>query len=175
MSVAVIIPAYNIAEYVGRAVRSVLNQTNSDWELIIVDDGATDGTGEICDEFAKSDYRINVIHTDNRGISSARITGVRAAKSEYIMFLDGDDYLEDTAIEYLLAASKKSDADIVISRFDKVFEDGTRTIVHQEKTYIEMHRSMALKEMMLRKLYSWELVANYLKKDCSMGWMERVE
>ena len=92
--VAIIIPIYNVEKYVRKTIESAVNQTEKDIEIILVDDGSRDSSGRICDEYAACDSRIKVIHKENGGLSSSRNAGTRLAKSEYVMYLDGDDYLE---------------------------------------------------------------------------------
>lgn len=101
--VSVIVPVYNIAPYIERCVDSVLAQTYSNWELILVDDGSTDGSAQVCDEQLVRDSRIKVIHQQNAGVTIARKVGVQSAQGEWIMFIDGDDDIVSTAIEYLLS------------------------------------------------------------------------
>ncbi|WP_026509840.1 MULTISPECIES: glycosyltransferase family 2 protein [unclassified Butyrivibrio] len=100
--VSVIIPVYNIREYIGGCIESVINQTYRDMEIILVDDGASDGSGEICDEYAAKDERIRVIHKENGGLISAWSEGVKAANGRYALFIDGDDWVETNMIEELL-------------------------------------------------------------------------
>lgn len=92
MMFSIIIPVYNIEMYIKQCLNSVLSQTLTDYELILVDDGSDDNSGKICDEFAQQYKRIVVIHQENKGQAQARNTGILAAKGEYILFLDGDDY-----------------------------------------------------------------------------------
>lgn len=101
--VSVIVPVYNIAPYIERCVDSVLAQTYSNWELILVDDGSTDGSAQVCDEQLVHDSRIKVIHQQNAGVTIARKVGVQSALGEWIMFIDGDDEIISTAIEHLLS------------------------------------------------------------------------
>lgn len=104
MKISVIIPVYNIATYLERCVRCVLGQTYSDLEVILVDDGATDGSGEMCDNLSQTDERIVVVHKENGGLSDARNAGISKATGQYIHFLDGDDYYNDkNVIEQLVA------------------------------------------------------------------------
>ena len=91
-SVSVIIPVYNIESYIEECIESVLAQTWQDYELILVDDGSTDGSGTILDRYGERDKRITVIHKENGGLSSARNAGLDAAIGKYIYFLDGDDW-----------------------------------------------------------------------------------
>ncbi len=91
MEITVILPVYNKIKYIEKSVASILAQTFSDFELITVDDGSTDGSGELLDEIAASDTRVKVIHKQNGGVSAARNTALDAAQGEYIVFADGDD------------------------------------------------------------------------------------
>ena len=92
--ISVIIPVYNTGGILGQTINSVLNQTFRDFELILVDDGSTDGSGEVCDSFAQQDPRVVVIHKKNGGVSSARNLGLENANGDYIGFIDGDDIIE---------------------------------------------------------------------------------
>ena len=90
---SIIVPVYNVALYLNRCVDSILNQTYSDFELLLIDDGSTDISGVICDEYAVSDNRVKVIHKDNGGVSSARNVGINNSQGKYIMFCDSDDFV----------------------------------------------------------------------------------
>ena len=89
---SILIPAYNISQYIEECINSVRSQTYSQWEAIIVDDGSTDGTGELCDQFQKEDGRIRVLHQKNQGVAVARNVLLKEARGEYLIFLDGDDF-----------------------------------------------------------------------------------
>jgi glycosyltransferase involved in cell wall biosynthesis len=91
MAISVIIPVYNTESYLRKCLDSIVNQTYRELEIIIIDDGSTDGSGEICDEYKMSDSRIRVFHTENRGLSCARNLGLDEAKGEWIGFVDSDD------------------------------------------------------------------------------------
>lgn len=107
MKISVVIPVYNVKPYLERCVNSVLNQTFKDMEVILVDDGSTDGGGSLCDELAKKDQRIVVIHQRNKGLSGARNTGILKATGEYMMFLDSDDaWLTEDGLETLMNKNK---------------------------------------------------------------------
>ena len=99
--ISVIIPVYNVEKYLNRCIESVINQTYKNLEVILIDDGSTDNSGKICDEYAKKDNRIKVIHKQNGGVSSARNAGLSIAKGEYIGFVDSDDYIEKDMYEFL--------------------------------------------------------------------------
>lgn len=92
--ISIIVPVYNTANYLAQCVDSIICQSYTDWELILVDDGSKDQSGMICDEYAKRDNRIMVIHQSNNGVSSARNAGINYAKGEYLCFVDADDWLE---------------------------------------------------------------------------------
>lgn len=125
--ISVVIPVYNVEKYLAECVDSVLGQSYTDYEIILVDDGATDSSGEMCDAYALRDSRIRVIHRSNGGLSAARNTGLKAARGEYIYFLDSDDYIEACALEHLLATAEQEQADVVFFDgyvfFDECEED----------------------------------------------------
>lgn len=113
--VSCIIPVYNTEKYLPRCIESVLAQTFVDWEMLLIDDGSTDASGSICDEYAAKDERIRVFHKENGGISSARNLGLNYAQGEWIFFVDSDDSLPKTSLESLL--SRSSDANIIAGGF----------------------------------------------------------
>lgn len=100
--VSVVVPVYNVERYIARCIESILNQTHRNLELILVDDGSPDRSGEICDEYALKDNRIKVIHTPNQGVSRARNTGLDHAAGDYLLFVDSDDWVEPNHVEKLL-------------------------------------------------------------------------
>ena len=113
---SIIVPVYNCRDYLERCIESILTQSYSHIQLILVDDGSTDGSGEICDYYASLDYRIQVIHQVNGGVSKARNAGLDRATGAWIMFVDSDDYILDAYCEKMLAAVQNGQADIVIAR-----------------------------------------------------------
>ena len=122
--ISVIVPVYNVKEYLNTCVESILNQTHENLEVILVDDGSTDGSGEICDSYAKTDTRVQVLHTTNGGQAAARNRGIEVCKGEYLTFIDSDDSMEPELIETLYLAQKKSGANLVSCRWRNVYEDG---------------------------------------------------
>lgn len=100
--VSVIIPAYNIEDYIGRCLDSIISQTYKNLEIIVVDDGSRDRTGEILDDYVKKDPRMKVVHKKNGGVSSARNTGIDIAEGDYIGFVDGDDRIDPKLFETLV-------------------------------------------------------------------------
>lgn len=119
MKLSIIIPVYNVADWLPETVDSVLDQTFRDFELILVDDGATDGSGQICDDYAAKDPRVRVIHQKNAGVSAARNTGVAAAKGDYIGFTDSDDIIENDMYALLVSLAEEHDADVVQCQHDR--------------------------------------------------------
>ena len=117
--VSIIVPVYNIENYIRVCVESILAQTYASLELILVDDGSKDNSGILCDEYAVIDTRVKVIHKENGGVSSARNAGLRQAKGDWIMHVDGDDWIEPDMIESLIEAAKATEADLVFSDFIK--------------------------------------------------------
>lgn len=117
--ISVIIPVYNNEQYLSRCIDSVINQTYKNLEIILVDDGSTDNSGKICDEYALKDNRIKVIHKENGGVSSARNVGLDIAKGEYIGFVDSDDYIEKDMYEFLYNLILNNNVDIsCCNKFD---------------------------------------------------------
>jgi len=108
---SIIVPVYNVAKYINRCVDSILSQNCSDFELILVDDGSTDGSGEICDSY-KHDKRVRIIHTANMGVSCARNTGLDLSAGDYIWFIDADDWIAPDALTIL--SSFQGEADLVL-------------------------------------------------------------
>ena len=97
--VSIIVPVYQVEKYIRQCVDSILAQTFTDFELILVDDGSKDGSGQICDEYAAMDRRVKVIHKENGGLSDARNRGMDQAAGNYFMFIDSDDYIAPTMLE----------------------------------------------------------------------------
>lgn len=127
--VSVIIPVYNVRDYLERCLDSVLSQTYGNLEVIVVDDGSTDGSGSVCDAYASKDDRIRVIHQDNSGISSARNAALDVATGIWIAFVDGDDFIHRQSIEIMLGASD-GENDIVMGSFLRV--NGTDNVPFYE-------------------------------------------
>lgn len=124
--ISVIVPVYNIKEYLPRCVASICAQTYRKLEIILVDDGSTDGTGRLCDELAKKDERIRVFHKENGGSSSARNLGIEKAEGSYLGFVDSDDYIEPDMYERLLKVLIEHGAQIAQIGRDEIDADGTR-------------------------------------------------
>ena len=124
--ISVIVPVYNTEKFLNRCVDSILNQTYKDLEILLVDDGSTDKSSTICEEYASLDKRIKVIHRENGGLSAARNTGIENAKGEYFLFLDSDDEILPTMLEELLFVLEKAEADIAVCDFYQIIEGQTQ-------------------------------------------------
>lgn len=115
--ISIIVPVYNTAKYLHSCIESVLAQTFTDWELLLIDDGSTDDSAIICDEYAAKDERIRVFHKENGGVSSARNLGLDNAQGEWITHIDSDDWVEQEMLAKMLAKAEETDADVVICDF----------------------------------------------------------
>ena len=123
--ISVIVPVYKVEEYLPRCIDSILAQTYKNLEIILVDDGSPDKCPAICDEYAKKDSRIKVIHKKNGGLSDARNAGLDLCSGEKICFIDSDDYVSPRYVEDLYGQMMKTNSDLVLCGFVKVFQDGT--------------------------------------------------
>lgn len=121
--VSVIIPVYNVEKYLSQCIDSVINQTYPDLEILLVDDGSRDNSGQICDEYAKRDTRIQVIHKKNEGVSAARNTGINSANGEWILFVDSDDWISRNLLEICLKYTTE-ETDICFFGYKEIEENG---------------------------------------------------
>lgn len=155
--ISVIIPVYKVEKYLEKCIQSVINQTYENLQIILVDDGSPDNCGKICDEYAKKDHRIEVIHKSNGGLSDARNKGLEIAKGEYIGFVDSDDYIEADMYEVLYNLLKQYNADVSICNFYTVSQ-GKISIKNADNGINEYNRIEILKEILLDKniqSYAW--------------------
>ncbi|MBT2642201.1 glycosyltransferase [Bacillus sp. ISL-41] len=121
--ISVIIPVYNVEKYLHRCVESVLNQTFQDFEIILINDGSTDHSGQICDELAQKDSRITVIHKNNARVSAARNDGLKLAKGEYVSFIDSDDWIEPEMYQVMIQKAEKLNLDFIMCDYKKKSEN----------------------------------------------------
>lgn len=119
--VSVIVPIYNVEAYLRRALDSILSQTHKDWEAILVDDGSTDSSGEIAEEYAKRDRRFKVVHKENGGLSDARNAGLQHISGEHLLFLDADDFFHPQLMELCLKAIQRDGSDIACFTYDRTY------------------------------------------------------
>lgn len=125
LKISVIVPVYNVADYLPACMESILGQNYSNLEIILIDDGSTDSSGAICDSFASKDSRVHVIHQVNAGAAAAKNAGLRIASGEYLSFVDSDDTLEPGAYRHMVNLLEKNSADAVQCSFREVFTDET--------------------------------------------------
>ena len=124
--ISVIIPVYNVEQYVESCLNSVINQSYTNLEIILVDDGSTDRSGEICEQYALKDSRIKVIHEENAGLGESRNRGLRIASGDYICFVDSDDWIEEDYCKELVQAAERTNSDIAICGYNECFKDGKK-------------------------------------------------
>ncbi len=166
--VSIIVPVYNVEKYICGCITSILTQTYDNLQVVLVDDGTPDNSGKICDDFAQKDQRISVIHKENGGLSSARNAGLDIAKGDYIMFVDSDDYLVDNAVEILVEAIEKYNADFVqfymihtndeeYSRKHTDKKYNAELLTDMKQMYWKMYNTVGAGESACTKLYKKEL------------------
>jgi glycosyltransferase involved in cell wall biosynthesis len=122
-AITVIVPVYNAEEYLHKCINSILNQTFSGFELLLINDGSTDSSGKICDEYANTDIRIKVYHKENGGVSSARNVGINNSNGDFLIFVDSDDYIETKMLEDMYRNSQITKSDIVGCDFYQEYEN----------------------------------------------------
>lgn len=157
--VSIIVPIYKVEAYLEKCIKSIQNQTYTDLEIILVEDGSPDGCGAICDKYAKEDKRIRVIHKENGGLSDARNKGLDIAAGEYIAFVDSDDYIHPKMIEILMYHLQKAGADLAVCGFRQVEEN-------EEVTFPEYSIAEAVKSagaVGAAEIFTGETVMNNLQ------------
>ena len=147
--VSIIVPVYNVEDCLSYCVDSLRQQTYKNIEIILVDDGSTDSSGEICDQYAREDDRIKVLHIENGGLSNARNTGVKESSTDWIVFIDSDDYYDHRAIEYLVKLRDKYRVDLVATPVIEVrnYENSDFLGDFREKYSGKLDRRTALEQM----------------------------
>ncbi|MDG8803893.1 glycosyltransferase [Streptococcus pneumoniae] len=157
--VSVVIPVYNVENYLEECIQSVLNQTYTNLDIVLVNDGSTDASAEICDRFAEIDDRARVFHTENRGAALAKNVGVTQALGEYVLFVDSDDIAEKRMVETLYRQVEETGADIVIGNYFLYDEnDGQYKLYVLERDFcIE---ELSAQELIDRQAGKWHLNAS---------------
>ena len=161
--ISVILPVYNVKEYLRRCLDSLINQTYRNIEICLIDDGSSDGSELICEEYAKRDNRVSVFHQRNSGPSIARNKGLELAKGEYLFFMDSDDYLSLDAFDILLNELKAKDADISCAAARIIYDDGTEKKYLEEKEYI-LDNKQALEHCMFHNTIGTVVWAKLYKR-----------
>ena len=149
--ISIVVPVYNVEKYLDKCINSILNQTLSEFELILIDDGSKDSSGLICDKYAESDKRIKVIHKSNGGISSARNVGLDVAKGKYIGFVDSDDWIERDMYELLYNICEDNNCDI--ANCSSIIHYEQKTVINGGHSLIIHNREEAMKTMLEGTLY----------------------
>ena len=160
--ISVIIPVYNVERYLNECLNSVLVQTFHNLEIILVNDGSTDKTEEICDEFAKKDNRVHVFHKGNTGVASSRNIGVDLASGDFIIFVDGDDVADKEMIEILYDNLKKYDADISICGLQNFDKKMPESVLKNQETIV-MNNIEAIESMFYQRYFDTGPVAKLYK------------
>ena len=134
IELSIIVPVYNVEDYLPKCIESLINQTYTNIEIILINDGSTDGSGLICEAYSKDNNKVRVVHKANGGLSSARNAGLDVASGEYIAFVDSDDWLDIDMYKTLIELLESNDADIAACGFKEVFSD--KTIFHSDSGLI---------------------------------------
>lgn len=150
--ISVIVPVYKAEKYIRRCIESVLNQTLSDLELILVDDGSPDNSGIICDEYAKKDKRVKVVHKANGGAASARNMGISVSCGEYLGFCDSDDYLNPNMYENLISIMEENNLNTISCLSNNRTEEGDLLSVGNSDRRLEIYSDVEY----IKKIYSWK-------------------
>ena len=174
--VSIVVPIYNVEKYLDRCISSIASQTYRNLEIILVDDGSPDNCPSICDEWAKKDSRIVVVHKENEGLGRARNTGIDNATGEYICFFDSDDYIEYDTIEACVKIASDNNADLVVFGHDDVTPDMKQIGVHIPKSPKNIFSGEEIKkELLPNSLYcnlqsgeDWNMVMSAWNKLYSM-------
>lgn len=178
--ISVIVPVYNCEENLDRCVQSILNQSETDVEVILVNDGSTDGSTEICNRYDKENDRVRVIHQENGGVSKARNAGIQAAQGEYIQFVDSDDYLEKDMCKCMKNAMEEQQSELVIAGFHHHYQ-GRDIVKVPDKSHTSPVEMNALGSMFLElyeqgflnmpwnKLYKKEKIVELFPENLSLG------
>lgn len=171
--ISIIVPIYKVEKYLDKCVESLVNQTYTNLEIILVDDGSPDCCPEMCDKWAEKDSRIKVIHKPNGGLSDARNAGMKVANGEFVLFVDSDDWIERNMIEVLYNEIVHSDSDIVACGIRMVWDDGSpdkilteacgkRVFNSKEEAMTSLMQEMCILQTVWNKLYKRKNIENIL-------------
>lgn len=163
-TISIIVPIYNVEKYLPECIESILNQTYRYLEVILIDDGSTDQSGRICDQYGRQDSRIKIIHQKNGGAANAKNAGLKVATGRYLAFLDGDDFLENDAYLYMMKALEEYQADVVQCCLRYIYLDrkedkiaNNKISIFDTKSYLEKYTWDWTCGLMTDKLYKREL------------------
>ncbi len=181
--VSIIIPVYNAEKNVGRCIESVLRQDFEDFELILMNDGSKDSSGSICDEYAKKDSRIRVVHKENSGVSDTRNKAIDMAQGEYLQFIDSDDWITSDATGLMIRMAKESNCEMVITDFYRVIGErlAHKGGIHEDGLLTREEFALYMMEnpadfyygVLWNKLYRRDIIEKYeLRMDENISWCE---
>ena len=159
--ISIIIPVYNTEKYLKQCIESVINQSYQNMEIILVDDGSTDSSGDICERFEKEDTRIIVFHQNNKGLSAARNKGLKHAKGEYILFLDSDDYISKNMLEKLCNCLEDTKSDMAMCGIQYIDSEGRE---------IREKRSYKFEKKILTEDDFWKIYIKGGHTECVVAW-----
>lgn len=161
--ITVIVPVYNVDPFLERALKSLTEQTYTNLQILLIDDGSTDKSGEICEEWSKKDERIQCVHQKNAGVSAARNHGLDLAEGSYIMFVDADDWIEPEMIEALYTLSKEHDADVSTCRYVESYR--TEFLDEAEKKTTQVVVAEGQTDAGLKLLLPWSVYCKLYRAD----------
>lgn len=161
--VSVIVPVYKAEKYLNRCIDSILTQTFTNWELLLIDDGSPDRSGEICDEYAKKDNRIRVYHKENRGVSSARNCGLNNMCGEFVTFVDADDCLYPNALEVLFKYIATNNYDLIQCCFNRAYISGQRE--NNVKSVVLNGKDYAISKVLGTHVWGSLFKSEYIRKN----------
>lgn len=171
--ISIIVPIYNVEKYLERCVESILNQTFEDFEIILVNDGSTDKSGDICDRLKFKDYRIKVVHKENGGVSSARNKGLEISNGEFITFIDPDDYIELDALGYIYNLSKDNNAEIGVYKMN-TFKIQELKNINKYKNNVEEFRIYEGDEIIKEYIYNETFLHSVCNKIYSRSLISKI-
>lgn len=164
-AVSVIVPVYNVIDFLPQCIESILMQTHEDFEVLLIDDGSSDGSELVCDDYANRDFRIKVIHQENRGVSSARNTGLAHATGEFVLFVDSDDFISTNMLESMLERILTTNADIAECSYCKYkSQSECRNVLRRygvitgTKNIIDRNLACEISVMIWNKLYKRSVI-----------------
>ena len=161
MLVSVIVPVYKAEKWLHRCVDSILAQTMEDFELLLIDDGSPDRSGEICDEYAAKDSRVRVFHKENGGVSSARALGVKEARGEYSIHVDPDDYIAVNMLEDMVVKVQELDCDVLMCDY---YEKKGDVVMYKKQQPKSLNPKEILKDMLTCDIYGslWNKLVKHM-------------
>ena len=174
--ISVIIPVYNCGQFLRRCLDSLVSQTFNDWEAICINDGSKDNSGEILDEYAAADKRFKVVHKENQGVSAARNTALSLVDSDYIMFMDSDDFLHPQAMEICSYFAKRDDSDLVAYTYNRRYRTlqmigNILNIPEPKKIRHKQYDIQKIESLTTDKIFDWATEYSHPEGDQDKRWL----